>query len=350
LNYTIEPFRDTDAESVALMSKEYFPDKGRASTDTICRVLRYQYLNNDKDRKPASIVCRDSKGNMAGFLGVTTIPFNYRGGVITGAYASDFMISMDARNSFMAFNMLREFLSGPQDFSFTDDANQTSRQLWERLGGFTAFSQSIYYKTPVRPVSFLTRLFVKEWNRVLGYTIHKSSFFADMVFGGLHVPRFRPEPVDVSYQPLSPDDLIKLMDLHMRGYNLHPILTKNGAKYYLDLIEMEKQYGLLYKAAVADNSGYAGWFAYYINSKGICSVLFSESLKGRDDLLFKSLVWHAYQKGGVELSGRLNPVQAGSWISHNSLLLPGRFWAMVYTKEKELLSELLTDKAFLRRI
>jgi hypothetical protein len=350
VSFTVDSFTDQDVEAVAMLARQYFPEKGRASVETVGRILRYQYLMKECGQMPPSMVCRDREGKPVGFLGVTNIPFQYRDRVITGAYASDFLISESARNSLTALRMLKVFFSGPQDFSFTDDANLTSRQLWERLGGMTAYSQSIYYKTPVRPASFIARPIVKGRNRAFGITLCKSAFLIDFLMNRVNMPRFRPEQMNVTYQLLKPDDLINLMELHMRGYYLHPRLTKDGAQYYLGLIEMEEQYGKLFKAAVVDDRGYVDWFVYYLNSDKSCSVLYSESLKGREDLLFKSLLWHSYRQGGVELSGRLNPVQAGTWIGRNSLLLPGRFWAMVHTAQKELLADLLTDKAFLRRL
>src|SRR6266705_254021 len=71
---------------------------------------------------------------------------------ITMAVSEHFMGYLERRAPLASRELLRTFLSGPQEISMANAANDISRKLWERLGGTTSTCHSIYWRRLLRPV------------------------------------------------------------------------------------------------------------------------------------------------------------------------------------------------------
>src|SRR5262249_1952805 len=103
------------------------------------------------DETIPSLVYQDNNERIVGFLGVIPRRMSLNGQPVRIAVTNSFMVEPGSRSTLAAVQLLRELFSGPQDLSMTDAANDSSRKIWERLGGTVVFSYSIRWTRPLRP-------------------------------------------------------------------------------------------------------------------------------------------------------------------------------------------------------
>src|SRR5262249_30690096 len=114
------------------------------------------YLGNPwYEQQLSSLVYEEADGKITGFLGVMPRSMRIGGRPIRAAISSMFMVEPNSRSSLAAVQLMKTFISGPQDLSLADEATEGARALWERLGGHTSTLNSIYWTLPLRPASFL---------------------------------------------------------------------------------------------------------------------------------------------------------------------------------------------------
>ncbi|HXD22502.1 MAG TPA: hypothetical protein VN613_04025, partial [Gemmatimonadaceae bacterium] len=101
----------------------------------------------------SSLVYESDEGRIAGFLGVINRPATFHGQKIRMAVCTQFMVDAGHRG-LAGMKLVRRLFEGGQDLTFADAANDTSRGLWERLGGTVATVNSLTWIQPIRPTRF----------------------------------------------------------------------------------------------------------------------------------------------------------------------------------------------------
>src|SRR5438093_7865384 len=161
----VRPFVEKDIPQVADLHRRVFPTGDHLS----CRMersytsyFREIFLNNPwYDEDLPSLVYQDSDGAIVGFLGVMPRWMSVRGRPIQAAISSQFIVEPDRRSTLAAVQLTKAFLSGPQDLSIADEANDSSRRLWHRAGGVTARLYSLYWRRLLRACQFFLVRFGK---------------------------------------------------------------------------------------------------------------------------------------------------------------------------------------------
>src|SRR5581483_7581848 len=92
-----------------------------------------------------SLVFEENSGEITGFLGVVPRPMSFNGRPVRAAISSQFIVAPARRSTLAAVKLLQAFVSGPQDLSIADEANDASRKLLGSLGGSTALLYSLYW-------------------------------------------------------------------------------------------------------------------------------------------------------------------------------------------------------------
>jgi len=131
------------------MSDKWSPEQYR-------RYFHEVFLNNPwYDKTLSSLVYEEGNGKIGGFLGVVPRPMWMKGRQVRAAVSSQFIVDPKSRFQLAGMQLLKAFLSGPQDLSLADEANDSSRAIWERLGGSTALLYSIHWTCTLRPAQYV---------------------------------------------------------------------------------------------------------------------------------------------------------------------------------------------------
>ena len=71
------------------------------------------------------------------------------------AVSSQFIVEPESRLEWAGVQLEKAFLSGAQDLSLADEANDSSCSIWERLGGSTALLFSILWTCFLQPAQYV---------------------------------------------------------------------------------------------------------------------------------------------------------------------------------------------------
>ncbi|MEX2351392.1 MAG: hypothetical protein WD529_03055 [Balneolaceae bacterium] len=348
----ITPLTIDDIDAVVALSRKYFPRSMDSSIHTQKRRIATLYFKEGELLPNVSpIVSRAANGNVNGFLGVITKPFRYNNRRITIANCHHLMATEEARNQLMPMRLLQQFLAGPQDVSFSDGSSESTRQLWKRLGGESVIGESIYFKVPLRPLSFASGHLLKKNQNRIGDSIRFFASCTDSIAGRMRIPHFYKKKTDNGIIPLNTERMGILLEKMELFYPLFPQYEPSEIERLFRLLEGETRFGTLHKAAILDlNDEPIGWFIYYAQKKGSCEVIQAVSIPGKEADLFHTLAWHAYSMGGEVISGRLMPGQLRTPFTTQAIAVPARMWTLMKSNDLELRHVIQSGKAFMTRL
>src|SRR5262245_29394336 len=136
----VRPFREEDGSQVAELHRKVFqtaPAWSMPLESAYCNYFETIFLNNPwADPALPSLVFDEADGTITGFLGVRPQPMFFREQAVLAAVGSQLMVDPARRSTLAGVQLLQTFLSGPQDFSLADEANEHPRKIWTALGGY----------------------------------------------------------------------------------------------------------------------------------------------------------------------------------------------------------------------
>ena len=96
----------------------------------------------------------DKAGDVRGFIGIWPRRMVLQGRTIEAAAAGSLMVDRPEENPIAGARLLRSFLTGPQDLSFSETANDISQRMWEKAGGERLAASSLDWLRVLRPAGF----------------------------------------------------------------------------------------------------------------------------------------------------------------------------------------------------
>lgn len=341
-----------DIDAVVALSQLYFPRSSESTVDQLRKSMMDLFFDNGALLPNVSpIVSRSANGTVSGFLGVISKTFRYQNKEVVLANCHHLMATEEARNHLIPMRLLQHFIKGPQDVSFSDGSSESTRLLWKRLDGEVVACESIYYKIPLRPLSFVAGFLLKSHQNWMAGSIRTIANGTDTIASKARLPLFHRKDAGIETVPLTSDVMCALMKKLRPYYRLFPQHTPHEIDRLIRILEEETRYGKLQKVVLLDHQKEAfGWFIYYAQKGGICEIIQAVCLPGKETELFRSLTRHAYDAGGVELSGRLMNSQFQTPFTKQSISLPGRMWTLMKSDNVELKHTIQSGKAFITRL
>jgi CelD/BcsL family acetyltransferase involved in cellulose biosynthesis len=294
------------------------------------------YLSNPwYEEQLSSLVYEEADGRITGFLGVMPRSMRIGGRPIRAAISSMFMVEPNSRSSLAAVQLMKAFISGPQDLSLADEATEGARKLWERLGGHTSALNSIYWTLPLRLASFVNlRMARRDWCRTLAKA---SSPFCRALDSALAAGgrSFHPAQPRLLEEILDVQTLLECARTLWDSQRLQPEYQETSLRWLLETAEHEGAGGKLEKLAVhsADHE-LVGWYIYHLSKGGVAELLqigFKNSFA--KDVL-DHLLHRTWSQGAVAVAGRLDR-RLMPHLGGNYLMNP-RYWMLVHSKSPEL--------------
>ena len=187
--------------------------------------------------------------------------------------------------------LVKAFLSGPQDLSFADLANDVSRRLWEGLGGFVSIVHSLYWTQPLRPARFnaaksahglVARSLATGWR--------PGSWAIDRLSASWH-------PVDgLQGTPLTATVMATHADEVFDCIGLRAEYDERSTEWLLRQVAARRDLGELRGVALRDQQGtVVGWHLYYVNAGGVGQVVQVAARKERYGDVLDSLFYDAWR-------------------------------------------------------
>jgi len=342
----IRQFVPDDIPAIVSLRRKTFRHSDRPTADDLGAYLEQIFFRNPwRDEAIPSLVYTSATGEIVGFMGVVPRPATFQNRPIRVAVGTQLMVDPAARG-LAGVALVKAFLSGPQDLSLADLANDVSRRLWEGLGGTVSLVQSLHWTQPLRPGRFYVgRVARRLHTPALAWGLRPVSWAVD----GL-TARWPPAR-GLRESPLTP----ALMTAHLPDLldhvTLQPRYDEASLCWLLDQLAATRQRGELRGVAVrgADDS-LVGWYLYYANAGGVGQVVQVAARRERGGDVLQCLFHHAWEQGLVGLQGRLEPGLLSALGTRGALVSRDAPWVLVQSQRPELSAAIHRGDASLSRL
>ena len=343
----IRQFEHKDIEQVANLHRKVFKINNVGPIDRYHSYFSEQFLSNHEDSLP-SLVCEAEHGRILGFLGVAVRHFSFGGRKITAALSSQFVVHPEARHRWTAIHLLREFLKGPQDLSFTDEANELSQKIWVALGGSVSTLQGIYWILPLRPIRLACERYAPEW---MANALGGAANILDRLVSSLPESPFRNIDPVLRAESLSNEAMLTCLDEVTPQFQLRPHYDCASLGTLIKRAADKTRQGTLRKILLRDKQNHiAGWYLYHCKSGALAEVL---QIASREDC-HQDVVGHlsadAKAHGALAVVGRLEPGLAEPLANRFCLLFRRKYAMLVHSRFPEILCAVHSGHAFISRL
>jgi hypothetical protein len=352
----VRGFADRDIPQVAELHRKVFAVAAESSPELLSSYKTYftEVFLEDPHTGPetASLVYEEDDGAITGFLGTVVRPMLYKGQPARARISSQFIVDPRSRG-LAGLKLLSAYLAGPQDLSIGDEANDSSRELWEAFGGGPLLAHSIGWIQPVRPFRFAgLALARKKFLPQLCWRLAAPAAWAlDALAARVLNTLSRPAHVRLSGEELTSQALVQCMTEAGGRYSLWPDYDRAWAERLLRRAARLGGNGRLHKVLLrTERDEIAGWFLYYAAADGVGEVLQTYAAPSCGDAVLDALFRHARRHGATVLQGRLDPAAMRQWPKRNWIAHCGRQWVLAHSRRPELLQALQNGDALLSRL
>ena len=243
---------------------------------------------------------------MKGFVGILPQPMSFRGQSIRAVQITTLMVDDAKETPWAGVALLKSALSGPQDLSYGDDASETSRYLWEKLGGQSLPLESMEWVRVLRPAGLALSMLGDKLSLLNSLT---SWSLVDRVAGRLTANSVwfgKPVPRDSRNTDADVDDatLYECLPAFTAPYALRPDWDTDRLKWLLSHASQKQSDSKLFRRVVFDaRKRPLGCYLYFGRSRCVARVLQLLARPEAVGSVVDSLLAHAYQTGCVAVKG-----------------------------------------------
>lgn len=304
-----------------------------------------------QDEELGSLVYERSDGRIVGFLGVHRRKMLFNKEQVRMAVCSQFVVHPQQRGV-VGLQLVRALFDGHQDLAITDEANDAVRRIWESRGAITCRLYSLHWTRPLRPAQLALSLLRRR--KRLGLVARACGPFAwsvDEIAARLDWIPFRQPLPRLSGEDLDEATFLTCLLELTDGRSLRPQYDARSLKWILERAGLRSGGGRLEKVVIRhENRRIAGWYLYYVEPSGIGEVLQIAAAADSINEVLEHLLYHAWVRGVIALSGRPDPVFIHELADRHCLLHGGSPWMLVHAKRPELLQAISRGDAFLTRL
>jgi hypothetical protein len=342
----IRPLEPGDLSEVASLYERVMRSGTRTPPRALEDFFRRTLLEQPwVDPEIPSLVYGDADGRLLGFLGSHPRRMRLGDRSIRAACSGQLVSDPDARKPGIGALLLRTYLHGPQELTFTDGATSPVSAIWERLGGRTAGLASLGWTAIFRPWQLAAELASRRRGERPG--LERAASWLETTTGALTRRTLAPDRPRTSDHDLTPADLLEAIG-HRRP-KLRPDYDEAFLPWLFDEMARVGERGKLRRRLVRDSDGdLVGWFVYYLRPGGISQVQQVGAI-GDSEPVLGHLLWDAAEQGAAALQGRLEPNLVAP-LSEQRCLLRRSEWALVHSENDEPLAALGFGDALLTRM
>jgi hypothetical protein len=297
-----------------------------------------------------SLVYQQDDGRIAGFLGVVPRRMWLHGQRLQAAISSQFVVDPASHSALVAVQLAKAFLDGPQDLSISDEATDTSRRIWEGLGGTTALLHSIYWTRALRPAQLAVSLMRNRAGlAALAVAAGPASRLVDALATGLRRSQlYQAPPTSVGGELQSGSLLPRLPEFASRK-SLRVEYDNRTLDWLMARAAARRSDGHLHKGIINDDRGLIGWYVYHLDRDRQADVLQVAATPASIGEVLDHLFYHAWQQGATAATGRLDPRFMQAFSDKLCLFHRRGPWVLVSARQPELLEPFQNGDAWFSR-
>jgi hypothetical protein len=334
-----------DVPAVAALYMRVLRRRAGAPSPGLTRFFRSFYCDGPfREPDIPSLVHVDADGRVTGFVGVNATPMLWKGRRLRAAFSGSLMVDNPRTAPLAGAALLKAFLAGAQDLSFSETANPVSQGMWERLRGHVLASSSLDWLRILRPAGFALASaagrvpalraalpLARAVDRLAGRRTPKSS-----------VARFVSDanPAGLTADPVGEDEFTALLERFTEPYALRPDWSGGYGAHVLAEALSKPGFGAPVMAAVRARGGATlGAFLYHVKPGGLGRAVQVLAAPERTGAVLQCLFADALDRGAVAVRGRADAriVQAAPG---RSLVFASVSSTVAHARDAELLAAL----------
>lgn len=251
-----------------------------------------------------SLVLEGSDGRVLGFLGSHVRRLLIDGRPIRMACGGQLFTDLRDGQPAIGARLLRSYLSGPQDLTITDGANDVVHEMWLRLGGYALHPGSLVWTRLLRP----WRAVGDAWLELKGKPRLRK--LAGPVWPLLDAPTTRAarpprRPPGVQTEELTSRALIDHQGDVLGGARLQVDYDEAFVAWLFREMAAVRTRGTLLRRLLRRDDRVLGWYVAYLKPRGLSQVMDVKAAKGQLATVIDCLFSDAWRSGAGALEGRL---------------------------------------------
>jgi hypothetical protein len=344
---------EKDIPSVAALFGRVHPEHRWTSQAACESYFRDILFNNPwRDLQLPSWVAEED-GRVTGFQAVLPRRMLLRGRPLRVAVSCQFMVDPDKRHSLTALQLVKACISGPQDLTLADGANELSRRMWIGLGGTAPLLYSLHWTRPLRPARYLLSLLGERaaFLRPLAFAARPLGALADGLSTRFHPNQFHREEAELSEDALDSATMLAHLPDVVNGNALQPAYDAHSLAWLLDQTRLKRRHGTLRSRAVLDGERrLLGWYLYYVQAGRVSEVVQIAARDGWFDRVLHRLLADAWAHGAVAVRGRLEPRYVKELSDRHCWLRQEGPRTLVHSRHADVVATIQQGDAFLSRL
>jgi hypothetical protein len=335
-----------DIPAAAVLFQKTFGDPRVKAPVSLERVLHEVFFEHpEADPELASKVLTGDDGAMAGFLGVLPLSMSYRGRKVRAAVPTSLCIDDPKRDKLAGIQLVRAFLSGPQDISIGEPISLTAQGLWEKLGGVSVPSESMEWLRIFKPCALPL---AKKGNTLPLRAAKGIAKLLDMaaakVMRGYFAPN--PSPRGVSRDAdASEEDLFAAIAELKEFHALHPVWSNEVMRWMLAHADRNGARGPVHRRAVyGARNKLLGCYLYHGRPGGLAWTLQILARPDAIDAVIESMFANAWNMGAVAITGRTQ-LRLLAPLMQRKCIFIRRHSAIVHSRDAELIEAVKAGEA-----
>jgi hypothetical protein len=343
----IRTFAAEDIPAVAQLFQDNFRQTGTIAPLSLQSYLHELFLEHPWfDPEIASRVYVTSKDKVIGFIGILPMRMSFRGQHLRAAVACSLMVDKPHENPIAGAKLMRSFLAGPQDFSFSETANPISQRMWKQLGGETAPYCNNGWIRALRPLGFAAS-YLGHWPARLLRPVTRLSDAAILQMNRNPLKINTTSKAQLCDEEADDELLCRLIPQLSKSFALHPQEDEQDLKWRLSHAAQKSFYGRLHRRCVFSKRHKAlGCYLYYGQPGGTAYVLQILARHEDVDSVIDALMVHARDQGCIEIRGRTHPLILENLL-HRRCLFVRSAATVVHSRNDELLKAIRSGEALI---
>jgi hypothetical protein len=294
-------------------------------------------------------VCVDDKDKVIGFIGVLSRHMTYNKAPLNVAVAHRFLVDPQRASSMLAVRLMKRFLSGPQDLSLSDGANDQGKKFWIGCGGHVSWLYSIDWMKLILPMSYCLHVASRKNHRWLASLLPLCKPL-DRVGLWLFNRTSLQDTEELQREPLTPGPLLECIQQSSAVKSLAPVYTRQEIQWLYQFMAANATRGQLEGCLLRDGSaGIIGCYLYYFGPNGVAEIMLLCARKKFEKQVYQHLLVELKGKQAIGVVGRIEPDFMPAF-GENRVLFKRGCWAMIYSRRSELLEAVSSGNVFFSKL
>jgi hypothetical protein len=305
------------------------------------------------DAEIPSLVYEEPDGRIVGFLASHVRRMRLDGRSVRAGCSGHVVTEPDVRSRAVGLLLMRHYMAGPQELTFTDTASDPVRRMWESLGGEKSQLNCVGWVRVFRPAAFAADIAARRREPgSIARVARPLQRAVDAASVGLARGALRPLRPRASAAELTPGAIAEHLEHVTRGFRLRPEYEdEEFVAWLLDAVAAVRMRGALVARLVrASDERVLGWYVYFLAPGGTAQVLQVAVAERDGEQLLDHLLDDAYRRGACAVQGRVQGHLLRALTERRCLLHRAGYLALVHARDAELLHAIQSGRALLTRL